>query len=108
MCIVIDYADPSSGNPLKKIKCWGLQEHKTRRWLDSDEERKVVRKPLKKRQIRKKRPPNKKSSPLTVPTPFAKRGKNKAGREKREERRGILVGQVALGETMPIMLFFDL
>lgn len=45
----------------------------------------------------------KKSPPLTLPTHFTKRGG-----EKREERRGILVGQGALGETMPIMLLFDL
>lgn len=39
MCIVIDYADPSSENPF--LGGGGeLEERKTRRWLDSDGKRK--------------------------------------------------------------------
>lgn len=74
-------------------------------WIAREKESGKERKPLfkKKRQIHKRRPsPNKKPPPLTLPTLSGKE------RKKREQRRGILVGQVALRETMPIMLFFDL
>lgn len=85
MCIVIDYADPSSGNPKKKIKCWGLKEHKSRGWSESGEET------PKRRQIHKKRAPLIKNlhlrlCPLSLPK---KPGGKKAGKEKREKRRGI-------------------
>lgn len=39
MCIVIDYADPSSGIPFLGGG-WELDKRKTRRWLDSEGERK--------------------------------------------------------------------
>lgn len=89
-----------------KIKCWGLEEHKTRGRLDSNGERKWWRDPEKAPNLQNEAP-SIKNPPLTVRA-LCQRGEKR--QEDREESRGggILVGQVALGKTMPIMLFFDL
>lgn len=72
MCIVIDYADP----------CWGgwrrWRSVKTRRWLDTEGERKWRGKPLKSAKSARRTPqhprasPNKKPPPLPLPAVPAK------------------------------------
>lgn len=71
-------------------------------------QKKTVRKPFFKKRSNATRkdaptPSNKKPPPLTLPT-RATKGANQVVRE----RRGILVRQVALAETIPIMFIFDL
>lgn len=83
MCIVIDYADPSSGNPKKKIKGWGLKEHKTRGWSESGEET------PKRRQIHKKRAPLIKNLHLRLcPLSLPKKPGGGKRQERRKERKG--------------------